>query len=124
MSEEQESSGDEAESMARSKRSNRVIYNQLLTLLLTLIISHCCTVRREEANFNYQIELLKKFNLSEKDLNFYLQNKKNCYTMLLNDEIKKTASFIDSNESFKLPSGFGGAIGCAALVDFIYDTYI
>ena len=68
-------------------------------------------------------DLLKKFNLSEKDLNFYLQNKKNCYTMLLNDEIKKTASFIDSEESFKLPSGFGGAIGCAALVDFIYDTY-
>ncbi len=68
-------------------------------------------------------KLLKKFKLSEKDLNFYLQNKKNCYTMLLNDEIKKTASFIDSNESFKLPSGFGGAIGCAALVDFVYNTY-
>ena len=68
-------------------------------------------------------DLLKKFKLSQKDLNFYLQNKKNCYTMLLNDEIKKTASFIDSNESLKLPSGFSGAIGCAALVDFIYDTY-
>ena len=66
-------------------------------------------------------KLMEKYEISEKDLKNYLQNKKKCYKMLLNDKVQKTASQIDSNEILKLPSEFGGVVGNAALVDFIFD---
>ena len=66
-------------------------------------------------------EILKKYKISEKDLKMYLQSKKKCYTISLNDKIQKCAETI-SGDKFLLPSGTESLVGYAALVDFINDN--
>ena len=68
-------------------------------------------------------EILKKFKISEKELKKYLQMKKKCYTISLNDKIEKCAS-AETNQKFLLPSGMEDIAGYAALVDFISNNTV
>lgn len=76
---------------------------------------------RKQKRDDLASEILKKYKISEKDLKMYLQSKKKCYTISLNDKIQKCAETI-SGDKFLLPSGTESLVGYAALVDFINDN--